>query len=215
MGYSLSWLAVRGKPEQTVHEELGFRPTGEQEEIPESDFTGVEMPNGWCLIVSNRSEQVASDAAMRRLSSSGGELVTCFVEEHVMFSRATGWKDGCQSWSITHDAQRGAEHLETEGELPACFTSIRERWFAKQKEENIRKPGIRRSWFPRKTFAIEEFGCDYIFEIPVEVARVLAGYQHDRNIPELTGKPFQVLVNTTQTDSTPSKPSFWNRLFGA
>src|SRR5205814_5468844 len=145
MGYSLSWLAVRGKSPQVVRDELGFRPTGEREEFPESKLSAVEMPNGWYLIVSQRSELVASDAAMQRLSSSGGELVTCFVEEHVMFSSATGWKDGSKSWSIIHDAQRGIEHLETAGELPASYGSIRDRLFTKQKEENIRKAGIRRS----------------------------------------------------------------------
>ena len=134
MGYSLSWLAVRGKPPQAVRDELGFRLTGEREEIPEADLTGAEMPNGWYLIVSNRNEQVASDTAMQRLSSSGCELVTCFVEEHVMFSSASNWKDGRKSWSVIHDAQRGIDHLETEGELPASYSSIRDRLFAKQKE---------------------------------------------------------------------------------
>jgi hypothetical protein len=103
MGYSLSWLAVKGKPPQAVRDQLGFRLTGEREEIPEADLSGVQMPTGWYLIVSNRSEQVASEAAMRSLSS-GSELVTCFVEEHVMASSATGWKDGRKIWSVVHNA---------------------------------------------------------------------------------------------------------------
>ena len=74
MGYSLSWLAVKGKPPQAVLDELGFRPTGKREEIPESEHSAVEMPNGWYWIVSDHNEQVGSDAAMQRLSSSGGEL---------------------------------------------------------------------------------------------------------------------------------------------
>src|SRR6266496_4505662 len=99
MGYSLSWLAVRGKSPEAVRHELGFRPTGEREEFPESDLSAIEMPNGWYLIVSQRSELVASDASIARLPSSAGEVVTCFVEEHVMFSSATRWKDGCKTWS--------------------------------------------------------------------------------------------------------------------
>ena len=215
MGYSLSWLAVKGKPQMEVHDELGLRPTGEREEIPESDLTGAELPNGWCLIVSNRREQVASDAAMQRLASSGCELVTCFVEEHVMVSSATGWKDGRKSWSIIHDSQRGVEHLETTGELPASYSSVRDRLFTKQKEANIRKAGTRRPLIPRKVVASEEMGCDYIFDIPVQVAHELTGYRHDRDIPEMTGKPFHVLVDAVQKDSMPPpKPSFWKRFFG-
>ena len=215
MGYSLSWLAVRGKSPQAIRDELGFRPTGEREETAEADLTAAEMPNGWYLIVSNRSTQVASDAALQRLSSSGCELVTCFVEEHVMFSSATSWKDGRKSWSVTHDAQHGIEHLETEGELPTLCSSIRDRLFTKQKEENIRKAGVRRTLFPRRVVSIGEMRCDYIFEIPVEIARELTGYQHDRDIPEMTGKPFEVLIGAVPKDSTPPhKPSLWNRLFG-
>ncbi|HEV2453058.1 MAG TPA: hypothetical protein VGY98_02275 [Verrucomicrobiae bacterium] len=41
MGYYLSWLAVKGKPPQTVRDALGLRPTGDREEIPEADFTSA------------------------------------------------------------------------------------------------------------------------------------------------------------------------------
>ena len=51
MGYSLSWLVVRGKSPRAVRDELQFRPTGEREEFPESGLSAVEMPNGWYVIV--------------------------------------------------------------------------------------------------------------------------------------------------------------------
>jgi hypothetical protein len=84
MGYSLSWIAVKAKPPQAIRDEFSFKMTDQREEIPESDLTAVEMPGGWCLIVSNHTEQVVSDAAMRRLASSGCEFVTCFVGEHAI-----------------------------------------------------------------------------------------------------------------------------------
>lgn len=114
MGYSLTWLAIRGKSAEAVRDELGFRPTGKREEIPEAAPSAVEMPNGWYLIVSNRREQVATDAVMKRLSSSGCELVTCFVEEHVMVSSASEWAAGQSKLSVTHDAQQGHGRLRTE-----------------------------------------------------------------------------------------------------
>ena len=89
MGYSLSWLAVKGKSPQAVRDELGFRVTGEHEAMPESDLTAAELPNGWYLMVAHRSEQVVPDGVLKQLSA-GCEDVTCFVEEHVMFSSATG-----------------------------------------------------------------------------------------------------------------------------
>jgi hypothetical protein len=83
---------VKGKPPQAVRDEFSFRMTKKREEIPESDLSAVEMPSRWYLIVSNHTEQVVSDAAMRRLASSGCELITCFVEEHVRSL------DACLSW---------------------------------------------------------------------------------------------------------------------
>jgi hypothetical protein len=186
MGYSLSWIAVKGKPPQAVRDEFSFRMTDAREEIPESELSAVEMPSGWYLIVSNHTEQVVSDAAMRRLSSSGCELVTCFVEEHVMVSRATGWKDGQLKWSVTHDAQKGLMHLDVQGEPPPELAAIRDQKFAEQ--------------------AAGDSDCDYLFDIPVETARSVAGYRHDQDVPGLSGDVFEVLA-------PPYEPSFLKRFF--
>ena len=199
MGYSLSWLAVRGKSPEAVQGELGFRPTGEREEIPEADLSGVELPNGWYLIVSNRSEQVASDAAMQRLSISGGELVTCFVEEHVMFSSATGWKDGRKCWSVIHNAQERCDHLDTQGNLPSTFSSILAQLKTKQQDADANKRRV-----------------DFLFDVPVELARSLVGYRHDKDVPGLSGAVFGLLLGDVPGPSAPpKKPSLLKRLFGA
>ncbi len=208
MGFSLSWLAVKGKSPKAVRDALGFHATGKREEIPESDLSAAELPGGWYLIVSNRSEQVVPDSAMQRLS--GSEVVTCFVEEHVMFSNAAGWQDGRKCWSITHDSQRGIRHLEAEGNLPPVFESIRDRLLSKQNEEEVRKP--RRLLQPRVT-DISEMACDYVFDVPVATAHSLTGYRHDQEMPALTGQPFEVLVSSEIEKSAPGhKLSFWKRL---
>jgi len=181
MGYSLSWMAVKGKAPQAVRDEFSFRITDQREEIPESDLSAVEMPSGWYLIVSNHTEQVVSDAAMRRLASSGCELVTCFVEEHVMVSRATGWKDGQLIWSVTHDAQESDTHLEVEGEPPAGFAVIRDRLTREQEED-------------------EEGGVDFIFNVPIDLAKEITGYSHETEA-EIE---FDFFV----------KPTFFQRVFG-
>lgn len=185
MGYSLSWLAVRGKTPEEILKELELRPTGGREEIPENDISSVEMPNGWYLIVSNHTERVAADTVMERLSSGGGELVTCFVEEHVMASQATGWKEGRMKWSVTHDVQKGERHLDVQGEPPPEFAAIRDRLLAKE------KPMV-----------------DFVFDIPVEIAKSVAGYRHDEDVPGLSGEVFEIL------ESTAPKKSFMKRSFG-
>jgi len=103
----MSWAAVRGGSPQAVHDALALRGTGKHYEIPDSDITGVVLPGGWYLVVSNRDGlHLTSDAALKRLSGIG-EVVICFVEEHVMSSLVACWREGQHVWSIYHDAQSG------------------------------------------------------------------------------------------------------------
>jgi hypothetical protein len=175
MSYSLSWLAVKGKLPQAVRDELCLCTTGKREEIPESDLSAAELQNDWYLIVSNYSEQVVPDNILQRLSC-GCEVVTCFVEEHVMLSSSSDWKDGHRCWSVIHNAQKRRDHLETQGQLPIAFSSILKQLQSKQKDADMNGKRV-----------------DFIFDIPVELAYTLAGYRHDRDVPGLSDKLFEVL----------------------
>lgn len=198
MSYSQSWLAVRGKQPAAVLEALGLRVTGTREEIAESPIVGAELPSGWYLVVAGRSGHgLMLDQTVQRLSA-GCEIVTCDVEEHVMVSVATGWKEGQRVWSVTHDAQRDMGHLQVEGELPATFASIRDRLRSEQQTAGGSKADV-----------------DYIFDIPVELAQTLTGYRHDADIPGAGAAPFEVLVETSSSaPASAGRPSFLKRLFG-
>ena len=190
MGYSLSWLAVRGKTPEAVREALGFFPTGEREDIPEADLSAVEMPNGWYVIVANHVSQVAPDEALAQLATEGAELVTCFVEEHVMESRATGWAEGERKWSASHDAQRARDHLEAEGHVPDAYGTIMAGAKMKQALADEKKQRV-----------------DHLFDVPVELAWSVTEFCHDEEVPGLEGLVYEVL-------STGKKPSFLGRIFG-
>ena len=81
-----------------------------------------------------------------------------------MVSRAAGWKDGGQIWSVTHDTQEGDGHLDVEGEPPAGFAAIRDRLTRQQKEDG---------------------GAGFIFNIPVDLAKEITGYSHEET-PTIT-----------------------------
>ena len=196
MGFSMSWAAVRGGTPQTVHEALALRGTGKREEIPESDITGAELPGGWYMVVSNRDElRLTEDAALERLSRVG-EVVMCFVEEHVMSSFAACWRDGQRIWSVYHDSggRRGIEHLDVKGQTPTSFAAIRDRLFAEQSAAGGKKARV-----------------DCIFDIPVELAHSLTGYRHDHDIPGMPKDAFEVLASTS---TTLERRSWWRRLVG-
>ena len=171
MGYSVSWLAVRGKDAHLVREQLGLQQTGQREEVPESPVLGADLPTGWYLVLANGWDY-AENAGLDRLSVDC-EVVACSVEEHVMVSAASGWKHGRNTWTITHDSQRGREDLEVEGEPPSVFPAIRGRLMAEQAERG---------------------DADYVFDIPVEVAKSLTGFRHDEDIEHAAAKPFEVLA---------------------
>ena len=180
MGYSISWLAVRGKTAADLHRQLGLRATGKREQVPESPLLSAEIAGGWSLIFANRCD-FADSLPLAKLSA-GAEVITCMAEEHVMTSSATGWKDGKLLWSITHDWQQGKDHLKSDGAPPPAFNGIRDRLIEKQTE-----PGA----------------PDYLFDIPVEVAKSLTGFRHDEDVESDLDDPFELLE--------PDKPwwRFW------
>jgi hypothetical protein len=117
MGYSLFWLAVKGKSPDVVRAELKLNPTGEREDVPESPVTGLELPGGWYVVVDNKSLDFAAPT-MLALLSQGADVVTCFVEEHVMASEASQWAGGKRVWHIGHQSDQGILHLDAVGNFP-------------------------------------------------------------------------------------------------
>lgn len=69
-------------------------------------------------------------------------------------------------WSVMHDAQKGIDHLEAEGEMPAGFEQIRRELLAQQDAEG------------------NDGDVDYIFDIPVETAKLVSGFSYNETEPE-------------------------------
>jgi hypothetical protein len=192
VGYSLAWLAIKGKAPEAIRDGLGLYRTGAQQPFPEPNVTAATLLNGWYLIVAD-DVHVASDAVLEAMTREC-EAVTCFVEEHTMLSTAAGWRNGNLIWAVTHNSQHGIDHLEIQGELPSGFASIRDEQFSKQHAAGWVKPGV-----------------DYIFEIPVELAASLTGFKHDDPAShDLGDQAFEVLQ---RSDEGSNKKSWLSRLF--
>jgi hypothetical protein len=161
-----------------VLHDLRLRRTGKHEEIPESPLLGVELAKGWYLIFANHCD--FADAQPLATLSSNAEIITCTVEEHVMYSGASYWRNGKKMWSITHDSQHGIDHLETEGELPPVFTSIRDQMSARQ---------------------LELDDADYIFDVPVRVAKSVTEFRYDESISDVSKEPFEILERPVRQKS--------------
>ncbi|TIL82515.1 MAG: hypothetical protein E5Y89_04795 [Mesorhizobium sp.] len=92
-----------------------------------------------------------------------------------MFSRAELWSAGKNVWRVWHSGDKEVSDLQTTGDLPASFETLRQRAFSQQDKEG---------------------DVDYVFDIPLDLAAELTGFRHDEGAPdrlffELVEKPAQ------------------------
>jgi hypothetical protein len=166
MGYSLFWLAVKGKPLADLLAQFELAPTGDTEEIPESDVVSAELSAGWNIIHWNKGDLPTQ--TQFTTASAGCAAVFCFLEEHVMASFTSGWENGVELWSVDHAAGE-SNPLRIKGNPPQPFGDIRAKLEAEQKQHNATNP-------PRRE------RVDFIFDIPVNLAEAITGYSHNRAI---------------------------------
>ena len=174
MGYSISWIAVRGSNEDAINSALGIRATEEREDIPESSCTAAELTNGWYIVFYNEGSD-AIDRYAKQLLSSAPEAIICSVEEHVMCSVVAGWTAGTKNWEVSHESEKGIFHLSQDGSVPAELTAIHE--------------GLRTE---QESHGREASGVDYIFDVPIDLAKAIVGFKHDED-PDYDGEdPWKV-----------------------
>lgn len=173
MGYSLSWAALKGGALQVICDACNLHPTGRREEIAESKIDAAEIPGGWYLVLFNQQE--IDDRLLARLSAQG-EVVSCFVEDHVMYSSAAGWNRGRQVWKVFHDCEKGRYHLDVAGAPPPELKEIRERLRQGQDAAGGEKADV-----------------DFIYDIPAEVAKSLTGFRHDQDMAGVVGDVYHIL----------------------
>jgi hypothetical protein len=187
MGFSGSWIGVRGLSPEQVNTALQLRPSGSREDVPESDHSGAQLPNGFYLVVFLRKE--LSREFLSRISAAF-PLIYGFAEEHVMYSTAAWWQEGREVWSVIHDAQQGIMHLDVRGTPPLPYPAIRESLFAEQAQAGGRDAGV-----------------DYIFDIPIDLAYEITGFRYDQDVQETGKNGFEVL------EPYGEKPGILKRLF--
>ena len=166
MGYSLSWIAVRGKSPESVLAQLKLAPSGRFEETPGAPLSAATLPSGWFIVIANDCNY-ADRSPLKELSRDA-EVVACAVEEHVMASGASCYVDGKEQWCIAHDSERGLNHLDISGDPPQGTRAIRKRAEAQQKADGA-----------------DEAEVDYLCEVAIELAAELTGFRHDRSAPAI------------------------------
>jgi hypothetical protein len=208
MGYSLTWTAVRGKPAEAVLGALGLARTERTNEdgVTRGDpFAWCQLDGGWVLVLADAGTADARFLDERRGEdflaslSAGCEIVACFVEEHVMVSRAAAWRNGVRLWDVKHDAQVALDHLEKRvSELPAGA-------------ENAEAEA-------RANLANDPDPCDYLFDVPVAFAHAVVPYRYDMgdHVYEELDRVADEAPRRAAPGAgpAPARRSFLSRLFG-
>jgi glutathionyl-hydroquinone reductase len=170
MGFSISWLAIRGAKALSALSQLGLEETDSRELVPESPVSAVTLETGWYVIFFNDASPAALQPEVLRRLSQLSTVVTCQVEEHAMVSTAAEWQDGKEVWYVMHDAEDGPTNLDSVGQLPSSFESVRNAQLAKNSSANV----------------------DYVFDVPVMLAQEITGFRHDDFLESEDGR-FTVL----------------------
>jgi hypothetical protein len=196
MGYAITWCAVREEAADSFLQALGLAPTGQTTVSPDALIASARLDMGWRMVWYNKYGcPFLQPRDLARLSTER-DVLLCLVEEHVMASSSEMWSAGKRKWWLSHEGESGPKGLDTDGELPGSFPDIR-----KQMEQQQRDEGG------------DAADVDYIFEIPLLVAKSLCGFKHDEEDEHVVDKRFVVLARNA-SNADPAGRGFLGRLFG-
>jgi hypothetical protein len=153
----LNWIALEGGDPSTVLEELGLQEVGAAPEPFHDPYAYTVMPTGR-LILFSRGMKFKFPQVLPKLSA-GRPVLAAEVSDIVMYSSLEAWRAGGRLWAVRHDPEKGAEHLEIDGEAPADLAEIASRLLASQ--------------------AADDGQVDHVFDAPLELGERLCGYRPD------------------------------------
>lgn len=154
---SLSWIGLKGVGRAQALDLLGMA------EAPparrrETAWIG-ELPTGWTIALSSDS-RFASEERLLELSATCTAL-GCQLSETVMCATTTLYKDGKIAWRVDYDCEKGVPQVT--GAPPPEYQVIHDRLAAQQAADDASE---------------DELKADFIFDIPIELAKSLTGYHY-------------------------------------
>jgi hypothetical protein len=196
MGFSHSWIAVRGVTREQALEALGMEISAVQTDYLDG-IALIDWQDDWLLAISDDSED-AFDGYLAQLAPLG-EAVACSMIESVMYSEARGYTSGKEIWRVVHDPNEDESlySLRTSGELPQPFDAIVRETRAEQDKEGG-----------------EDADVDFIFEVPAKLAASICGFTLGESDPDDSQFRSVNRIGAATTPRGSGKPGFFARLFG-
>lgn len=173
MGMVFSWLSVASLSPTEVLAALNLDDTGDAAGLGDCEIAGAALPQGGYVVVANAFwHAVIHPPKLAPLSLRAG-VVGCTESENANASAAFLWRDGEPIWQVTHVLDEGAEHLDTDGDVPAETAALLDQAIARHRVE----------------------GYDAVHGVPAAVAKSCAGFRYGED----RGLRFTRLVPSTAT----------------
>jgi hypothetical protein len=196
VGFSHSWIAIRGGDKAALLEQLGLAEVGPGDlDVALNGFGLAELPGGWLLVLCNDFEFPGRSPL--EAVSRAGDVVSCAIEEHVMFSEARGFAGGVLVWRATHDSEKGILDLSLEGKPPEALAEIHAEALRDQEKAEA-----------------EGGGVDYVFDVPPRLAEQICGFFLGEGEPDFIELRRIGRRGRATEPSASSGPGFFQRLFG-
>ena len=102
--------------------------------------------------------------------SAGCEVLACTVDVRNLSSRASGWRNRQQSWSVAYEGEDSPDVI-VDGDLPVTFDMIRRDYIARSQAPDA-----------------GDLLLDPLFEIAIEIVRNPVAYRPDEPSPAFDGR---------------------------
>ncbi|MEV5647405.1 hypothetical protein AB0L57_04050 [Nocardia sp. NPDC052254] len=164
MGYTFSWVAVRGQVPGDLFDQLGLVALSDRRADTEPDFIAAASRGGWVIVaVRDICPGYPNQADLLKRLSRDCELIACYESTYGPESAAAAWKNGRLLWKVEHrtDGDRTPADIACEGDLPPSF------------EEILTVAQTR----PR-----EYTDVDHLYEVPIDLAKAVTGFRQDEDV---------------------------------
>ena len=104
--------------------------------------------------------------------SKGCRALACAIEEHVNFASTELWQDGRRIWHVQHQGDEGPENISSDGQVPQRFHEL----LATVEPADS-----------------ENLEGHFHMDIPLILAKEVAGFRHDESNRAFDGTPFEEL----------------------
>ena len=185
MGFHISWIGFNGVRKADVLDVAGLYDTGEPDEALEEPFCCAELPTGWTILWAN--DPTYAEDQIKTLSANHAAL-SCIIMESAMISVAAFHVRGELLWNVSHEGNLSVPTLILTGAVPPQTTTLREEMLAKQKIEDEKLPEHKAGFL----------GVDYVFEVPVMLAKSICGFRYDQGRYEWGEPAFTVAARRTR-----------------